>query len=170
MSKTVAGIGKNNAKDYTQKERVLWKNMLYRVRDHKAYSDCSVCGRWEFLENFLEDIRKFTNYSKWLANPSDWSLDKDTIIKGNKIYGAQYCCFILKTDNNKYENKPKCIKYNSKMYQCRSYRASHKDGTILTFNNQKEFARTYGCDYRNVSRSINKGGKTRGWSIIEIFE
>lgn len=170
MSKTVAGIGINNAKDYTKKERVLWKNMLFRVRDHQAYADCSVSGRWEFLENFLEDIRKFPNYSEWLKNPNEWQLDKDTIVKGNKVYGAQYCCFLKKEENNCYANKPLNREYNERTYQCRSYRATHTDGTVVTFNNQKEFARTYGCDFRNVSRSIKKGGRTKGWSIKEILE
>lgn len=166
----VGNIGTNDCTEYTQKERILWKNMIHRVQGHQAYADCSICDRWLSLNNFVSDLRKMKNYSKWLENPTIWVLDKDIRYKGNKIYSPQACQLVHTSINNKYENKPKCIEYNAKVYQCREYYAIHTDGTKIVFNNQKKFAREYGLDFRNVSRSIKKGGRTKGWFIEEITD
>ena len=54
-----------------------------------SYGDSSISEEWKDFENFR----------KWAIaqighQHSDWHIDKDILIKGNKIYSADTCCFI----------------------------------------------------------------------------
>lgn len=73
-----------------------WIQMLrrcYNKKEHsnhnKTYSDCSVVNTWLL----------FSNFKKWFENPnngyiSGYHLDKDILVKGNKIYSPETCCFV----------------------------------------------------------------------------
>ena len=154
---SVAGVGSMGTKDFTKNERTLWKNMLYRVKEHPAYKDISVCDRWLILSNFIEDIKKIEGYNLWLETPHQYQLDKDMKCNGVKIYSPQTCIFISVKQNLQLINRD----------LGKSYVAKHKDGTVVEFVNQRHFSNQYGLDYRNVSRAILNGGTVRGWRITE---
>lgn len=73
-----------------------WFSMLTRcynkqlqITKHKSYVDCSVCEEWLTLSNFKE----------WFENPENgyrdgYHLDKDILVKGNRIYSPETCCFV----------------------------------------------------------------------------
>ena len=143
-----------------EEERVLWKNMLHRVNTNRSYKDCSVCTRWHSLENFIEDIRDLENYDKWLLGGYD--LDKDFKDKNNKIYSKEFCTF-LPSDYHKSLSK-------RTMPNAKTYLAIHISGTEVTFQNQRTFANEYGLCYKNLNRSIKKGGKTKGWKVLELTD
>ena len=76
---------------------VCWENMLARCYDlkvqekHPTYKGCTVCPEWHLFSNFRNWY--FTNYV------SEWELDKDLLIDGNKIYSPETCRFVPKDLN-----------------------------------------------------------------------
>jgi hypothetical protein len=83
------GIGKYSGRS---KHYTTWKNILTRCYDENfqlkqpTYIGCTVDKRWHNFQIFAEWYEK--NYI------DDWQIDKDILIKGNKIYGPDTCCFV----------------------------------------------------------------------------
>lgn len=50
-------------------------------------------------ENFYEWLHSQENFEKWL-NGKDWAVDKDILIKGNKVYSSATCCLVPRQVNN----------------------------------------------------------------------
>lgn len=53
------------------------------------YKDCSVCDEW----------LTYSNFKRWFDDPDNgyhggYQLDKDILVKGNKIYSPDTCCFV----------------------------------------------------------------------------
>jgi len=75
-----------------------WEGMLkrcYSSRYHKTrptYIGCSVCPEWRYFSKF----RLWMENQKW----EGLELDKDLLVKGNKIYGPNTCCFIPQAINS----------------------------------------------------------------------
>lgn len=75
-------------------EYTTWANMLKRCYCEKelianpSYSDKSVCHDWLLYENFYSWCRD-VEYKK-----TGWHLDKDLLIKGNKVYSPDVCVFL----------------------------------------------------------------------------
>lgn len=97
----------------TSKEYNAWYNILVRCFDekvkekHPTYKECTVCKEWLYFPNFYEWLCSQENFKKWL-NGDKWAVDKDIIIKGNKIYSPYTCCLVPKNINNlflKHDNK-----------------------------------------------------------------
>lgn len=55
-------------------------------KHNPAYHDCFVCDEWHYFSNFLSWFKD--NYIKGYA------LDKDILVKGNKMYSPETCCFV----------------------------------------------------------------------------
>lgn len=72
-----------------------WKHMLQRCYDpyyldsHPTYRDCVVCNEWHNLQNFAEWFYK--NYYE--VEGCRMCLDKDILVKKNKIYSPKTCIF-----------------------------------------------------------------------------
>ena len=72
-----------------------WKEMLRRCYSAKfqkkcpTYKDCSVCDEWLYYPNFKKWYE--ANYYK-IGNKTS-HLDKDILVKGNKVYSADSCIF-----------------------------------------------------------------------------
>lgn len=71
---------------------IKWHHMLERCYDskyqkkHPTYIGCTVSSEWYKLSIFKDWYCSQPNYGK-----SDMQLDKDILVRGNKIYGSQYC-------------------------------------------------------------------------------
>ena len=91
------GVGKYSSKN--TKIMNCWNNMLKRCykEDSKniTYDDCIVCEEWHNFQNFAEWYEE--NYYEVDGKPT--FLDKDILIKGNKIYSSQTCVFAPKRIN-----------------------------------------------------------------------
>jgi hypothetical protein len=93
-------INKKQTKEYE-----AWKGMLRRCYDKKkkeeqpSYKDVSCCDEWLLYENFYEWLHEQDNFDKWLNNDG-WAIDKDILIKGNKIYSPDTCCLVPQNVNN----------------------------------------------------------------------
>lgn len=88
------GVGINDAGYSTLRCPVFsrWNNMLKRcynlpyIYTHPSYKDCSVCDEWLI----------FSNFKVWMEQ-QDWEgkhLDKDLLVRGNKIYSPDTCVFV----------------------------------------------------------------------------
>lgn len=91
LRKTVCGIGINDAGEsvFATDAYQVWINMIKRCYDEKviarreAYRGCTVCEEWLRLSNFLPWYREN-------CKPG-YQIDKDILIKGNKLYSPETC-------------------------------------------------------------------------------
>ena len=85
-----ASIGRNATKEYQ-----LWNNMINRCYNEKGlsrnptYKDCHVSEDWRYLSNFKEWCNRQIGFEQ-----EGWHLDKDILVKGNKVYSEDTCCFV----------------------------------------------------------------------------
>ena len=63
---------------------------------HPTYKDVTVCEEWH----------NFQNFAKWFEDNyvEGFELDKDILVKGNKIYSPETCCFVPKEINSLFKN------------------------------------------------------------------
>ena len=91
---------------FTTKEYMLWMDMLKR-----CYSDTNVCDSskkkyptYEGCE-VSENFKSYEYFYDWCQNQigfgvKGWHLDKDLLIKGNKVYSESTCVFIPSAINS----------------------------------------------------------------------
>ena len=93
-----------NTKKYAL-EYLTWCNMLKRSVDKKyedkfpSYKEVSCDPRWQYYENFYEWMHEQENFEK-LKEQNDMNLDKDILIKGNKLYSPDLCTLVPRRINN----------------------------------------------------------------------
>lgn len=115
-NKGYIGIGKyiptENKKAYSS-----WLNMFKRCYSDKtsarnsAYKKCEVCEEWHNFQNFCEWYYK--HYYE--IENQKMHLDKDILVKGNKIYSPKTCVFVPERINKLFETyKFKCNKEKGK--------------------------------------------------------
>ena len=88
------GNGKYSSNHISYK---IWSGIIRRNYDNNviykqnSYGDCIIDKRWYNFQVFAE----------WFENNyiEGFHLDKDILIKGNKIYGPETCCFVPKEIN-----------------------------------------------------------------------
>ena len=90
----------------------FWSRMMNRCYSgcksvkNVTYLDCTVSSEWH---NFQEFAEWFYNYPKYFKG---YELDKDILVKGNKIYSYEACCLVPKEINSFFTN----ISGNSGVY------------------------------------------------------
>ena len=79
-----------------------WFNMFtrcydneHRTKSHIRYIGCTVCDEWHNYQNFA----KWFNENYYESTNENIEIDKDILIKGNKIYSPQTCCFVPESIN-----------------------------------------------------------------------
>lgn len=108
---TVCGVGITGNKYIIRvngkiiKEYTAWHNMLLRCFDERykiqepTYKDVTCSKEWLLFDNFYEWLHCQENFDKWL-NGDRWSIDKDIIFKGNKLYSSETCCLTPQSVNS----------------------------------------------------------------------
>lgn len=73
-------------------EYVRWMNMIKRCYSNNfpSYKETTVCKQWHSFQNFAKWFDE--NYNP--KTMEGWHLDKDILVKGNKIYSPETCCFV----------------------------------------------------------------------------
>lgn len=86
------GVGKYGAKD---KAHEYWSKMMQRAycekykAEHPTYEKVTVCSEWLNYQNFAEWCVSRKQYGKLKFN-----LDKDIVIRGNKVYAPDKCSLV----------------------------------------------------------------------------
>ena len=107
--KTVHGYGINDGKypasagSRIVKEYALWRGMLGRCYHrtenrkvaYKSYDGCKVSEFFKYYSNFYVWVRSQKGFLI-----ENFDLDKDLLVKGNKIYSEDTCCFVPAEINN----------------------------------------------------------------------
>lgn len=95
-SRLLCGVGVNDVSNIRgTKFYEIWHSMVYRCygkppkRRRYSYGNCTVCKEWLILSKFKE----------WFENPDNGyrkghQLDKDILVKGNRVYSPDTCCFV----------------------------------------------------------------------------
>lgn len=138
-SKTVCGIGyigeigtivdENGCKF---KSYEVWRDMLRRcydekhMKNHKSYEGCSVCEEWHNFSNF----KKWFDVNYYELENEAITLDKDILIKGNKIYSPNTCIFVPKSINSMFNKRD--ITRNSFI----SYDKNYLKEKIISYKNK----------------------------------
>lgn len=137
MLRSVYGVGYIGDGDYSKKRNEdcysFWSNMLGRVygkvsgRFLPTYIDAEVCEGWHNFQNFAEWYYSQEFSKSKDENGNKYQLDKDILIKGNKVYSPETCCFvpqeinslILKNDAKR-GNYPLGVTYDRERYLFRA--------------------------------------------------
>ena len=91
----------NNGK--MTKMTTVWRSIFARCYNTKqrvwnsTYKDSKICKEWENFQNFGDWFEE--NYIE------GFYLDKDILIKGNKIYSPETCCFVPNCINIIFANR-----------------------------------------------------------------
>lgn len=97
--KLIFGVATNDISENTNCACYMhWYLMLSRcyydkaLRLNPSYSDVRVCDEW----------LTYSNFKKWFDEHyvEGWQLDKDILVKGNKVYSPDTCCFVPKQINS----------------------------------------------------------------------
>jgi hypothetical protein len=101
--KTVHGVGYIGKGIYKVSEKckytpqyISWNRMMQRCYDQKlkernpTYKDCTVAEEWHNYQNFAQWYDE--NYYE--VEGERMHLDKDILIKGNKLYSPETCMFV----------------------------------------------------------------------------
>ena len=122
-----------------------WVNMIKRCYDeptqdmHPTYKGCSVCDEWLCFKNF---------HSWYVANYIDgFEVDKDKIVKDNKIYSPDTCLFISQEENKQMASQKK-------------YSVTRKDGTKEIVKNMSKFCRDNSLTLSGMRRVLSGERKT----------
>ena len=90
------------AEKYYKKAVKVWSSMLQRCYDNKVhnqeqtYIGCQVCDEWLNFSLFYSWFKD--NYYELPCESIQ--LDKDIIVKNNKLYSPERCCFVPHTINS----------------------------------------------------------------------
>ena len=143
------------------KQYAVWHDMIYRCYNPKCqekyptYIGCTVTEEWHNFQNFAQWFEE--NYYE--IPGEQVALDKDILIKGNKVYGPDTCVFaptsinsLFTKSNNIRGDLPIGVYYNK---QNKKYQAMCRIGTGKSkylglyntpeeaFNIYKEFKEAY---------------------------
>ena len=105
-SPSVHGVGVTGTKypsiisGVQTKEYTLWCSMLKRCysdaikKKQPTYEGCKVSDKFKSYEYFYEWCHEQVGFDN-----KDWQLDKDLLVKGNKVYSESTCVFIPREIN-----------------------------------------------------------------------
>lgn len=91
----IMDIKNENRKNSMSKEYKLWSGMIRRCYDEvqllkkPSYQGCEVSDTFKTFSNFKNWCNKQVGF-----NIKGFALDKDLLVKGNKVYSEDTCCFI----------------------------------------------------------------------------
>jgi len=138
--KSIYGVGflgegkyKTHTNNKTTKCYKTWAHMMdrcYNMNSYEkkhTYKDCTVCEEWHNFQNFA----KWYDENFYEINDEVMCIDKDILMKGNKIYSPETCVFVPQHINNLF------VKDNAKRgeYYIGVFRTKNSSSYISQCNN-----------------------------------
>lgn len=133
MCPSVFGIGYLGEGDYqvkinnkTTHQYMTWQSMLRRCYSmvaqlrYPCYKGCTVDKRWLNYQNFA----KWYDANYYEIEGETISLDKDILVKGNKVYSESTCLFIPKSINTMFA---RCSDKNRILKKLETYKGKMPD-------------------------------------------
>ena len=149
------GIGEYSSKENGKKTKCykVWHHMIGRCYDakfqekHPTYKECEVCEEWH----------NFQTFSQWYENnyyeipDKVMCLDKDILVKGNKIYSPGTCVFVpqninvlfIKRDNDRGKYPIGTHQLPSGNYEVKCKNGYGEDIYLGTYTTPQEAFRVY---------------------------
>lgn len=99
------GVGKFEPKIYKEHYN-CWLGMIKRCYNLKelsrcpTYKDCIICDDWQCFQNFAQWYE-----TNWKPHMKGWQLDKDILVKNNKIYSPETCELVHSKINSLFTNR-----------------------------------------------------------------
>lgn len=128
----------------------VWLKMLqrcyepYYLNRYPTYRDCYVCEKWHNFQNFAEWWEK----KVYNCNNEKMCLDKDILIKGNKIYSPETCLILPERINTLFI---KCDALRGKYpigvyeyYDKKGYKYLHVQCSIFNKDKKTSFPKSLG--------------------------
>ena len=123
-------------------EYVIWMNMLHRcysqsIKEKRpTYNEVKVCDEWLNFQNFA----KWYKENHYEVNGERMHLDKDILVKGNKIYSPETCIFVPQrintlflTQQNHRGELPIGVYYDDKINKYKVTLQKHAERTYLGY-------------------------------------
>ena len=116
LSRSICGVGitgniELKVNGQYLKEYKIWKGVLRRCyseychNTRPTYAECSMSKDFQYFPHFMEWCSKQTGFGSLDDKGRPFTLDKDILIKGNKLYSEDTCCFVPYEINNSFLKK-----------------------------------------------------------------
>ena len=126
-----------------------------------TYKDAICCTKWLLYENFCDWLHSQSNFDKW-KNGERWAIDKDIILKGNKIYSPETCCLVphnvnmlfIKNDIDR-SNLPIGVKRNGNGFQAFCNNPyTNKQESLGTYSTPEQAFQAYKIYKENIIKQV----------------
>ena len=135
-----------------------------------TYIGCSVAEEWHNFQNFGDWFD--SNFKPEYMN--NWALDKDILVKGNKIYSSETCCLVPREINNLFNTRSNCRgDLPIGVLKCgKKYVASFTKGTVSIhlgiFNTPEEAFQAYKTEKEKYIKEV--ADKWKGLISDKVYE
>lgn len=132
-----------------------WKSMFSRCESNPTYKDCSVHSDWF----------DYVTFAKWCGENyiDGYHLDKDILIKGNKVYGPDTCCFVPREINQVFVKKQKSrgdLPIGVTVSRDR-FRANVKNKHLGRFNTPEKAFAVYKIEKEKIIKEVAENWKNK---------
>lgn len=167
---TVYNIGIIGDEEKVSKDGILldsyksWFNMFRRCYDTKflkrepSYIRCEVSKEWIYYKNF----KIWYNENFYKVDDEEMNLDKDILMKGNKIYSPNTCIFVPKKINAIFTKRD----YPNKSLPIGVYMNGNRYAARMYFNGKQKFL----GNFNTIDEAFNCYKENKETYIKEIAE
>ena len=149
---------------------VCWKNMLERCYSAKfqekcpTYKDCRVCDEWLFYPNF----KSWYDNNYYEINNKTSQIDKDILVKGNKIYSPATCVFVPQFINSLFTKRQNC-RGELPVGVCYHKRDKKYEASLSVFKDGKATVKHLGC-FNTIDEAFKAYKKAKEDYIKEVAD
>lgn len=153
----------------------MWRSMLDRCysktfhKHHPYYVGCEVCDEWLKLSNFYNWVKDPCNGYK-----SGYHLDKDILVRNNKVYSPETCCFVpteintmFTKTNKKVDSKLSITKYGT--FYVRIYSGGKYDKGKV-FRNKSDAVAFYKLNKEQNIKNIAEKYFKNGLIVEKVYQ
>lgn len=164
VGKFIAKFGGKHTVEYAD-----WNSMLKRcytaLESRLSYSNKDVCEEWHNYQNFAEWATNQMNFGK-----EGWDLEKDLLIKNNKVYSPNTCVYLPREINsfikrNRVNDLPLGVdvayKYNGTPYFRVQGREDGKNVNLGSFYNVEEAFSAYKVHKEYLAKKLAEKWKNK---------